>query len=216
MFSLVNTVTKIWDGVAIILSLTVTAGNVAVMASGFVTGNVLEEVCGILGTLGGLVLIKRTIQKLNFNKQVKQLEDVANDLETQVDSFSEENEKLKSRVSDFSDENNKFSGQNDKLEENLKIQKENADNEIEKLKMSNKKAADLHNKMLEMLKMHGDNFTGFSQAISTNVSKFEDNNDRMEALIETLTQTTFTDLDINNDGKVSLDELKFWQKKHKK
>lgn len=141
-------------------------------------------------------------------------------LSDQVSLFSYENKSLSEHISQFNDENIKLNNQINLFQEqdidlNKKI--ENLNDENNKLTDQVKKLYDLYNNSRELLKNlanAGDLFTQFGSTIG-NVSNelkhtqgdFDATLNQMVNLIEKLKMSSFSKLDSNNDGNISINEF---------
>ena len=148
--------------------------------------------------------IERVLQKFRqqiarLSTEVDRLEEIEQELENTNRDLQGTNEDLKGRAMEYRDENKDFKSNNNVLS-----------GEVAALQASNRKLVLIEKnaqQLIQSLMSAGDDFTKFAPILKESVGKMDDVNTSMERILYELASQKFDDLDTNDDGVVTQEEL---------
>jgi uncharacterized protein (DUF3084 family) len=154
--------------------------------------------------------IERVLQRfrqqiVRLSTEVDRLEAVEQELENTNKDLQGTNEDLKVRTREYGAANKEFK------EHNLEL-----NNEVRALQESNRKLVLIEKNaqnLIQSLMQAGDNFTQFGPILQESVGKMEDVNTSMERILYELASQKFDDLDANDDGVITQEELMAFAKR---
>ena len=192
-----------WRVIKIIIGVAVMIGAVLTFVPAINEISIFRYVIAGLMALAAIIVIfdslgiERVLQR--FRAQIAELSKEVDRLEKVEQELQSTNEDLKYRAGELKIENKMFKENNFNLGKEISTLQESN----KKLVLIEKNAQQLIHSLMEA----GDDFTKFGAILKESVDKIEDVNTAMERLLHEMTFDKFDEIDANDDGVITLEEL---------
>lgn len=189
-------------GVIVIITLVASVLVFAGVATGdlqFVVGAIMLAVAAFAGyDVWGMAELRKQVNRLS--KENNRFVENNDNLKNQINSLDSIRAKMQS-------ENTKLQTQNTKLTNNLKKQ----ETQLNKLLKIQKQSKQLIASLMNM----GDEYSDLNLELGKNVSRITDVSDAMDVILNKIASEKFDEIDKNDDGIITQEELMEWSQTRK-